>query len=118
MRSYIKIYGPPYLKSIRALEEIAVDTPEVCIMNSVLFHADPYTQVIDWIYNYFKNRGDVSYMRCRNIISKSGELLSDYDFFFEWFVEPSKEQIIGLIGRIDDALEPLGALYSITTVKE
>ena len=34
MISYIKIYGPPLLKAIKALEKIAVDMPEVCIMDN------------------------------------------------------------------------------------
>ena len=36
MKSYIKIYGPPVLKAIKALETIAVDMPEVCIWNTII----------------------------------------------------------------------------------
>jgi len=36
MRSCIKIYGPPILEAIRELEKVAVDMPEVCIMDYVI----------------------------------------------------------------------------------
>ena len=38
MRSYIKIYGPPIVEAIRELERIAIDMPEVCIMDYVIAH--------------------------------------------------------------------------------
>jgi hypothetical protein len=38
MRSYIKIYGPPILEAIKELEKLAVDLPEVCIMDYVIAH--------------------------------------------------------------------------------
>ncbi len=41
MKSYIKIYGPPVLKSIRVLEKLAVKMPEICIMDSVLIRDLP-----------------------------------------------------------------------------
>ena len=34
MKSYIKIYGPPIVKAVKALETVAVDMPEVCIMST------------------------------------------------------------------------------------
>ena len=36
MKSFIKIYGPPVLKAIRELERIAIDMPEVCIIDTVI----------------------------------------------------------------------------------
>jgi hypothetical protein len=36
MKSYVRIYGPPLLKAIRALEKIAVNMPEVCIMDTMI----------------------------------------------------------------------------------
>ena len=41
MKSYIKIYGPPHLKAIKALEEIAVDIPETCIMDQAILNDFP-----------------------------------------------------------------------------
>jgi len=35
-RSYIKIFGRPILEAIRELEKLAVDMPEVCIMDYVI----------------------------------------------------------------------------------
>ena len=49
------------------------------------------------------------------IISKSGESLGEYDFFFEWFTKPTMSQVLGLITKIDEAMEKVGCRYSITT---
>ena len=53
--------------------------------------------------------------RCDTIISKSGEKLGEYDFFFEWLEKPYTEQLNDLIEKIDEALAPLGSSYTITT---
>jgi hypothetical protein len=113
MKTYIKIYGPPYLEAIRALEGIAIDMPEVCVMSSMLLHGNPLLDSIDWIYNYFKNLGEIEYERCDKIISESGQTLGEYDFFYEWFQEPSMEQLENLFNRIDEALKPLGTRYTV-----
>ena len=110
---FVKVIGPPYLEAIRALEKIALDTPEICIMNTILMHGNPYLDSLDWIYNYFKGLGKVSYQWCARIISKHGQLLGDFDFFYEWFQEPSLEQINEMIRIMDEALKPLGAMYTI-----
>ena len=115
MRSYIKVYGPPVMKSIRALEKLAVDMPEVCIMDSVLIRDMPKHLASD-IGGYFDSAGiHVPIERCESIISKSGESLGEYDFFFEWQGKPSSAQIDDLIERIDQAIIPLGSSYTITT---
>jgi hypothetical protein len=115
MKSYIKIYGPPVMKSIRALEKLAVDMPEVCIMDSVLIRDLPKYLASD-IGGYFSSAGiHVPTERCESIISKSGESLGEYDFFFEWQGKPISAQIDDLIERIDEALTPLGSSYTITT---
>ena len=36
MKSYIKIWGPPLGKAIRTLEKIAIDMPQVCIMDTFI----------------------------------------------------------------------------------
>jgi hypothetical protein len=135
MRTYIKIYGPPIIDAIKALEFISVDMPEICIMNVLVSgnisdhiaqdigvkpspihdQPDPYT---GWAMNYFKaSKIEVPAERCFNIISKSGESLGEYDFFFEWFKKPTTEQIENLLKRVDDALAPLGCLYTATTTQ-
>ena len=121
--SFVKIYGPPVLKSIKALEKIAVDMPEVCIMNTVIANTPDYVTTFsnpNYTAEYFQPvmfPTEIEVERCNNIVSKSGERLGEYDFFFEWFTEPSMEQLNGLIEKIDEALEPLGCRYAITTKK-
>ena len=55
------------------------------------------------IRNYFGVK-ELGEERCRNIISKSGESLGEYDFYFEWFKTPTKEEINKLKKKIDDKL--------------
>ena len=85
-------------------------------MNPLLLHADPYSQAIDWIYNYFKGRGKVSYERCGHILAEEKEL-EGYDFVFQWMVEPTQEHFDSLINKIDEALQPLEAMYTLTIKK-
>lgn len=136
MRSFLKIFGPPVLKAIKALEMVAVEMPEVCIMDMIMLKEMPshLARELDvsgtktrsptprgqfpgnWALNYFKSSNvTVPLERCQSIISDAGESLGDYDFFFEWFQEPSMEQMFDLIGRIDEALTPLGCHYTITS---
>ena len=124
LKSYIKIFGPPILKSIRTLEKIAVETPEVCIMDTIIstMPTDPstsdYKNVISSISEYFSSLPtEISQERCSNIISKSGEMLKEYNFFFEWFQDPSTEQLNELIEKIDTTLASVGCRYTITTKK-
>jgi hypothetical protein len=125
MKTFVKIYGPPVLKSIEALEKIALDMPEVCIMDqslqAVLGMKFERSQVYDYTSEtasgaerYFR-ADNISKERCSTIISKSGEALGEYDFFFEWFKKPTVEEIRELIGKIDNALEPLGSIYTVVT---
>ncbi len=128
MRSYIKIYGPPILEAIKELEKLAVDMPEVCIMDHVIqkdlsprMAEDVGGSTVGMrgvsIPGFFMQRTGVvvPVKRCHSIISKHGQKLGEYDFFFEWHEEPETSQLNELIRRIDDALKPLGCLYTITT---
>jgi hypothetical protein len=119
--SFIKIYGPPVLKAIQELAKIAVDMPEVCIMDHVIAGTPDYRDAFsgDGVSDYYQQFGtfEIPVERCNNIISKSGERLGQYDFFFEWFTEPNMEQLNDLIEKIDEALTPLGCKYTITTEK-
>lgn len=116
MRSYIKIYGPPVLKAIKELERIAIDIPQVCIMDTII-ETIPFPVTSEDAYDYFNPIiGDkISKERCSKIISKFGESLGDYDFFFEWFKDPTQAEINDLIAKIDMALALLGCRYTITT---
>ena len=128
MRSYIKIYGPPVFEAIRELEKLAVDMPEVCIMDYVIaqdispsiakeLDASKVSAEGGSVPGFFMQRTGIvlPVKRCHSIISKHGQKLGEYDFFFEWFEEPEAALLEELIRRIDDALKPLGCLYTITT---
>lgn len=115
MRSLIKIYGPPTMKAIRELQKIALDMPEVCIMDTVISQDMPYFDTLEGTMSYFGGLGTVTAERCGNLISKSGFSLGDHDFYFEWFTDPNVDQLNDLIEKIDEALTPLGCKYTITT---
>jgi hypothetical protein len=126
MKSYIKIYGPPMMKALKALEKLAIDFPEVCIMSSRIEaglpgYVDdvPATDIglssVSGIMSYFGGPETITEERCNSIISKSGESLGEYDFFYEWFQEPTMEQLTTLIEKIDEALAKVGVKYTITT---
>jgi hypothetical protein len=125
MISYIKIYGPPINRAIKALEEIAINMPEVCIMNKIIESFPELTPPRITSGGDFASGPHIDYFRavdseatierCNNIISRSGEQLGDYDFFFEWFKKPSSDELYDLRERIDNALSPLGCKYTIST---
>jgi hypothetical protein len=130
MKSYIKIYGPPTLKALRELEKIAVDMPQVCIMDTIFSREIPSSLAgdvggrpqgrtrIDWIGNYYETQGvAITEERCQSIISLSSDSLGEYDFFFEWLEGPSTAQLNMLIEKIDKGLHPYGCYYTITTKK-
>lgn len=124
MKSYIKIYGPPVLEAIQALEKISIDMPEVCVMDRLsLVSPDFRTSEggfgmqsgdIGSTY-YFGGTEQIPKERCDTLISKSGEHLGGYDLFFEWFKKPNVNQLNILIEKIDEVLKPLNVRYTITT---
>jgi hypothetical protein len=91
MISYIKLYGPPVLKALKILEKIAIDMPEVCIMNLSINasfslsgqHPDININT-ETVSEYFSGVGEIPSERCNTIISKSGEKLGEYDFYFNF----------------------------------
>lgn len=116
--SFIKIYGPPILKAIRELEKIAVEMPEVRLMDTIIMHSENYEDLISEPQSYFSSIPvEIEVKRTSNIISDSGIKLGDHDFYFEWITEPSMDQLNNLIEKIDAALAPLGCRYTITTKK-
>jgi len=82
----------------------------------MLLHADPYTQALDWVYNYFKERRNMSYKRCGSILAKS-DGPKGHDFVFVWMLEPTLGFVDDLINKIEEALEPLGAMCTISIKK-
>jgi hypothetical protein len=129
MKSYIKLMGPPILETIKKLEKIAVNMPEVCVMSLPIEttmgisgrgidsnQVERTTSLIGNVENINSYFGaELPEERCNNIISKSGESLGEYDFYFEWFKKPSMDEIMMLIEKIDEATEATGAKYTITT---
>jgi len=113
MRSYIKLYGPPVLKAIKELEKLAIQMPQVCVMDTIIASSPAMSE--EDTYDYFSVGGGISMERCSKIVSKSGVMLEDHDFFFEWFKETTQAEINDLIQKIDEVLAPLGCRYSITT---
>jgi hypothetical protein len=125
MKSYVKVFGPPVAKTIKVLEKIAVEMPEVCIMSKpieaslgiagveFLPSGGAFYDTSDGINSYFE--AEMPEERCRTIISKSGETLGEYDFYFEWFKPPKIDELMILIEKIDEAVEKTGAKYTITT---
>ena len=102
MKSYIRIYGPPVFKAIKALEKIAVDMPEVYIMSSLIeaLLLTAQTTEPSWtnlIMNYFGSV--IPKSRREKIISKSGEKIGDYDFYFEWIKDPTLDELHNLIEK-------------------
>jgi len=123
MKSFIKIYGPPVLKAIKTLEKMSIDMPQVCIMDVSLkeasYDSGSGSQMgsidISRAISFFGELGDITKERCSKIISKSGEELGDYDFFFKWFNKPNQNELNKLIEKVDEVLTPLGVRYTITT---
>jgi hypothetical protein len=129
MKSYVKVYGPPLLEALKALEKTAIGMPEVCIMDttiaaglgapkmgmSVMEMSEPTLDSMDGVMTFFGGEDRISEERCGTIISKSGESLGEYDFYYEWFTKPTMKQVEDLIERIDKALTPTGVKYTITT---
>jgi len=119
-KTYVRIFGPPLLKAIKALEGVAVDMSKAieikfshkCVPYPTRLQSDKR----DW-NNYLKNLKN-TYTDCyepQKIISDASMTLGEYDFVFEWTEKPSMKKILGLIENIDGALGDLGVHYSLTT---
>jgi hypothetical protein len=117
VKSYIKIYGPPFVKALRALEKIAVESPEVLIKSFYdTFLSSLALDYTDESQDYISSIPlEVPVGRRVRLISKSGHTLGDYDFFFEWARDPTWEELQDLTSKIDKALGPLGCKYTIVT---
>ncbi len=132
MKSYIKLYGPPLSDALKVLRKLAIDFPEVCVMDTALEANLGLGSVkgqggipgaggrgslnsVDFVMNSFGGPDEIDEERCNTIISKSGESVGEYDFYYEWFKKPTVAQIEELIGKIDETLAPIGVRYTITS---
>jgi len=120
VRSYVKIYGPPVVKAIKALEAVAVDMSSATDLKfshkCIPYPSQTTTVTKDW--NQYKKNMERTYVECYEpvrLISQSHELLGEHDFFLEWAEKPKMAQIEDLLGRIDSALKGLGCYYTLTT---
>jgi uncharacterized protein YegP (UPF0339 family) len=113
LRTFIKLFGPPIAKAIRELEKIAINTPQVCVMDTFIQTGIDNLQTYDDVYNYFAPLGSIEKERCSNMISNSGQKLGDFDFYFQWFEIPDLDQIHTLVEIIDETLKPLGIMYNV-----
>ncbi len=110
-RSYIKLYGPSLGKAFRALENVAVAMSEKTEMRFYSVSAPTLSDVSSapWFLPGISRDEKVK------LISHSTRMLGDYDFFFEWGIEPTLTQVLELIEKIDEALADCGCMYTITT---
>jgi len=119
VRSYIKIYGPPLLKALEALERVAVEMSKVVDLKFRHICVPDMEYVSDWeAYADYMRRIYVECYEPVRLISEASEMMGDYDFFFEWSERPTLEQVEELVKRIDEALSPLGCHYTITTKED
>lgn len=118
--TYLRIYGPPLLKAIRALEGVAVDMSKV-IDVKFSHKCVPYPtrmQTDDRGWDSYLKKLKNTYTDCyepQKIISDASMTLGDYDFVFEWSSKPTMKRVQGLMDKIDEALTTIGALYTMTT---
>lgn len=134
MNTFVKIEGEPKKEAIEALRKIAVDMPEVCIMDANLeevlgvdmgvTHAYGARGVpgaggrgqissIEMIMNYFGGPSEITEERCQNIISDGDIDLGKYDFVYEWSDKPEPAQRTMLEEKIAKTLKPLDVEYTL-----
>lgn len=120
VNSYVKIYGPPIMKAIKALEAVAVEMSKSTDLKfshtCIPYPRHMQSDTTNWD-TYMKNM-QKTYVDCYEpvkLISDADQLLGEFDFFYEWTEDPKMEQIEGLLEKIDEALAGLGCYYTITT---
>ena len=104
MKSYIKIYGPSIDKGIEALDNLIKNFNKKY----------QYGEMVSHIISVVEPNID---LLTGELIRKGAELMGEYDYVIEWKEPPKKDQLRGLIRRIDDALLFTGCRYTITTKK-
>ena len=132
MITFLKIIGPPIGEAIKALEKLSINNPKVCIMDSFIVRDVPRSaakglpgtrldvyksfsaQRANFALRYFQASNIVvDQERCESIISDSGVELGEYDFYFEWFKEPSNEELGEVLNKVDQIFFDLGCRYTV-----
>jgi hypothetical protein len=119
-KTYIRIYGPPVLKALRALEGVAVDMSKI---TDVKFshRCVPYPtrmQTDDRGWDTYLKQLQSTYTDCyepEKIISDASMTLGEYDFVFDWSKKPTRKRLMELMDKVDSALSTTGVLYTMTT---
>ncbi len=120
-RSYIKLYGPPILKALKSLEQIAFEMSkkiDVKFYHSFvppLLSNKSMTVSPDKYWKRILQDSPLKASEKIRLISQSSQTLGDYDFFFEWSKDPTLTQILELIEKLDAAISKCGCRYTITT---
>jgi hypothetical protein len=118
-RSFVKIYGPPIMKGLRALEQIAVEMSKTTTMRFYSVYTVPtfisgYTTEEEFGHHILPE-ANIPVSEKVKLVSRASQAIGEYDFFFEWGAEPTLEQVNELIEKIDEALAECGCMYSIVT---
>ena len=119
-KTYIKIYGPPLMKALKALEGVAVamsKESEVKFMHKCIpYRTRMQVDNRDWSA-YLKNLSK-QYVDCyepQKLISDAKQTLGESDFMFDWVEKPTLKNLETLIEKIDSSFQGLGVLYTMTT---
>ena len=119
LRSYIKIIGPPIHEALLGLKRIAEEMPEVTHREVFVETKQPDFTDMEVTQDFYSNIHLQDYPVYREergrIIKKSGVLVGEYDFYFEWIRKPGTEDLMELIKRIDAEFTRLGCQYIMTT---
>ena len=114
MKTCIKVYGPPVIEAVKALEKVAVEIlkemPKICFYDVAGGSAIPLVEITADITGLSMSDAKIY---CQKLISKSGWTLGD--FYFEWASQPTIKQLQKLISKIDEVMKTLGCKYTITT---
>ncbi len=90
VRSYVKIYGPPFMTALKSVEKVAQDM-------GAKMNQPAKEDVVE------------------TLVKKTGDILGDYDYFFEWKKDPTKAEVQELIEKLDAALAGCGCRYTLVT---
>jgi hypothetical protein len=116
LRTYVKIQGPPLGKALDELEKIAKKMPKVTHYHFLVgYQGSPGSGDSLGDKYPMPTAPDLGDKVTHSLISKSGHLLGDYDFFFEWDEDPTWKEMRELISKIDKSFTKLRCKYELTT---